>query len=220
VADAARAAEPPPNDDIANATTVTAGFSAVLDTTGSSWRPYIHVATAFDDLDDVQVCDAGGATLFETEPGTVYYILLAEEDNQTEIGGTLHISFGTPPPLPTTTVRLSHRGVVYRNGNARLHGTYTCVNGSGFFDTAVALAQKGNGVAYLSSDVPAYSEPICDGTRHRWSAPTDPYAEPAPTLRPGPAFAQMSWTSCGEWECIYGSTEKWVFLKPWWWRRR
>jgi len=197
-------------------TVVGTGDPVVVDISGTDYDAFVFVGVGLQEdgsFADYLECDVRGAH-FDTEPGTTYYILVADEDPEDGIGGSLHISFEAAPPLPTATLTLSRRAVVYRTGVPRLHGTYACTNAELFLVDG-DLTQPGTGVGFMVADEPEFDGAVCDGARHRWSARTSRDSDPpAPRFRPGWARAQMAFQICGTFDCVFAGIDKWVFLEP------
>ena len=78
-------------------------------------------------------------------------------------GGALVLSLQKPPAAPQVHVRVAKRGLAYRGGAARIHGTYFCEHGdfAGVFGTLVQRAGR--------LKIPAdFDKAIdCNGRRHQ-----------------------------------------------------
>lgn len=106
-----------------------------------------------------------GAVGVATTPGTTYYIV-AFSDTQTN-GGHLHVTFDQAPPPPDLTVTADPRGTSYKDGSARLTGSYTCANADGENSEIDGTLTQQVGRTRISGDFYVYPL-ICDGVSHRW----------------------------------------------------
>jgi hypothetical protein len=101
------------------------------------------------------------------DAGTTYYIV-AFSDTATN-GGNLSASFTALPPAPTATITVDPRGVAYKNGSARVSGTYSCTNADGFSSDVEGTLSQTVGRTKISGFF--FDNPlVCDGSVHTWAA--------------------------------------------------
>jgi hypothetical protein len=189
-------------------TLVGTGDPVVLDISGSDYDTFVFVGVGLQDdgtFESIPVCDVRGAA-FETEPGTQYYVMVADEDPEDGIGGSLHVSFFLQPTPPTGTLTIGRFGTVNRHtGVFRLHGTYSCTETDGpagfiLIDGVMIQRVHGTDVDYFWQ---VYPDSVCDGKVHRWSVgvSTLEFEIPVPVPRPGRALVNSYGTVCAQWSC-------------------
>lgn len=142
------------------------GVGFLADVSASDYTAGIFV-TAGDPADGNLVACGPNQAGVRGEPGTTYYIG-AFSDSATP-GGNLSITFSQLPPAPTAALTVAPKGVAYKDGTARISGTYNCTNAAGFSSSIEgSLTQtvgrvKINGFFFVS--------PLeCDGSTHTWEA--------------------------------------------------
>jgi predicted DNA-binding protein len=130
---------PPANDDIANATAITAlDFTDTLNTNGSDYFAAIDVfeRTAQGDYNGIAGCSTD--FIFVASAGTTYYISVSSPYDP---GGNLVFSaLGLGAPLQVT-LRLNTTGGKTATGTATVGGTVTC-NNLAEVDVSGQLRQK------------------------------------------------------------------------------
>lgn len=101
------------------------GGGVLVDMSASSYSGGFIVTEGDPSLGNLVGC--GPTTVvFSTEPGKTYYIV-ALSDTATN-GGQLTVLFDEAPPAPEATITVDPRGTAYKDGSARLTGTYSCTN--------------------------------------------------------------------------------------------
>ncbi|KGN34427.1 hypothetical protein N802_13110 [Knoellia sinensis KCTC 19936] len=125
------------------------------------------IVTAGDPNEGNLVACGPGQVGVRGEAGTTYSVM-AFSDSAAQ-GGNLSMTFGELPPAPTAALTVDPRGVAYKDGTARITGTYNCTNADGFnSDVSGTLTQtvgrvKINGFFFVN--------PLeCDGSTHTWEA--------------------------------------------------
>jgi hypothetical protein len=123
-------------------------------------------------------------------------------------GGTLNISldWGPAPPTLAFTVNTSGR-VDARTGTAILSGTATCTNAS-WASASLELRQP---VGRLSISGYGYTDFVCDGVTHTWTAEISPYN--GGKFAGGKATATAYAYACGTLECRDASDQRTIQLR-------
>jgi hypothetical protein len=174
----------------------------VLDVTASDYSSGILVFAGTPTVDALVTCGPGVVAL-RARAGETYNIMVFSD---TDInGGNLVLSLETAPPPPRVHVSVATRGVAFRGGAARLHGTYTCKNGD-FATVGGALLQRAGRLKIQG----AFGEEIrCDGRRHHWSSLV---ISPVGTYAPGLAVAKVRIDACGTFACRHDRTKRNIHL--------
>lgn len=146
--------------------TDTSGSGFLADMTGSDYSGGF-IVTAGDPADGNLVACGPGQVGVSGAAGTTYYIL-AFSDTATN-GGQLSASFSALPPAPTATLTVDPRGVAYKDGSAKVSGTYSCTNADGYSsDIEGTLSQK---IGRIKINGFFFVNPLqCDGEVHTWQA--------------------------------------------------
>lgn len=131
------------------------------------------------------------------EAGTTYTVMVISDTAQ--VGGHLVLSVRRPPPPPRIRLRVAPRGLAYKGGAARVHGTYRCRNAQGDRGIFGKISQR---VGRMK--IPArFSDRVrCDGETHRWSARA---VSPTGIYDRGPARVQLGAFACGMFRCVQRS---------------
>ena len=143
---------------------------------------------------------------FTTSPGTTYYVM-AFSDTAT-VGGQLEVTFDVAPPAPEATITVDPQAVAYKDGSAKLTGTYSCANADDFSsDIDGTLTQRVGRVKITGF---FFLSPLqCDGATHTWEAIA---TSDNGLFRGGKgATVAFAW-ACGVFECSIGYTEQAVKL--------
>lgn len=142
-----------------------AGF--VADMSASDYSGGFIVTEGDPAAANVVACGPTSVAVSGGEPGTTYYVV-AFSDTQAN-GGNLSVTFSELPPAPEATLTVDPTGKAYKDGSARLTGTYSCTNASGFdSDIEGTLTQR---VGRLKVNGFFFVYPLtCDGQVHTWEA--------------------------------------------------
>ncbi|MBO9524422.1 MAG: hypothetical protein J7518_23025 [Nocardioidaceae bacterium] len=164
------------------------------------------IVTEGDPADGNLVACGPGAVGVATSPGTTYYVV-AFSDTATN-GGHLHVTFDTAPPPPELTITADSRAVAYKDGSARVSGTYSCSNANeGDAEIDGTLTQR-VGRTKITGDFFVY--PLeCDGQTHTWTA--DVFSSNG-LFRGGKAGSVTFGYACGLLTCADGYSEQTVQL--------
>jgi hypothetical protein len=175
----------------------------LLDVTASDYSSGILVFAGSPTADALVTCGPGVVAL-PAQAGETYTIMVFSDTAVN--GGNLVLSLQTAPPPPRVHVSVATRGVAFRGGAARLHGTYTCTN-SDFATVGGTLRQR---AGRLKIQAAFNDEEIrCDGRRHHWSALA---ISPVGTYAPGPALAKVRIDACGTFVCRHDRTKRNIHL--------
>lgn len=142
---------------------------------------------------------------FPTTAGQTYYIV-AFSDTSTN-GGQLQVTFdGAPTPVVSVTV--NPQATAYKDGSAKLTGTYTCTNADDFSSEIDGTLTQRVGRVKVTGDFFIY--PLqCDGVVHQWVG----IATSSNGLFRGGKGASVTFAfACGLIECSVGYTEQKVKL--------
>ncbi len=181
------------------------GGGVLADMSASSYTGGFMVTEGDPSLGNLVAC--GPTTVgFNTSPGQTYYVV-AFSDTATD-GGTLEVTFDQAPPSPEATVTVDPKGVAYKDGSARLTGTYSCLNADEFSsDVDGTLTQR---VGRMKITGWFFVNPLtCDGAVHPWEA----VVTSDNGLFRGGKSASVAFTwACGVFECAVGYAEQTVQL--------
>jgi hypothetical protein len=174
----------------------------VLDQTASDYTGGMLVFAGTPTADSLVTCGPGVVAL-RAEAGTTYNIMVISD---TEVnGGSLVLSLEEAPPPPRVHVSVAKRGLAFRGGAARLHGTYSCKNGE--FAAVFASLRQRAGRLKIRADFG--KEIRCDAGRHHWSARL---VSPVGTYARGHAFVKVRITACGVFACRNARTKRHIHL--------
>ncbi len=146
--------------------TDTDGSGFLADVSGSDYSAGLFVTAGIPADGNLVACAPGQAGV-RGDPGTTYYI--AAFNDSTTAGGNLSITFEALPPAPTAALTVNPKGVAYKDGTARISGTYNCTNADGYAsDIEGTLTQT---VGRLKINGFFFINPLeCDGATHDWDA--------------------------------------------------
>ena len=146
-----------------------------------------------------------GQVGFNVTAGATYYVM-AFSDTPGVTGGNLSVTFTAAPPPPTLSVTVDPKGVAYKDGSAKITGTYTCTSGD-FVDLFGSVTQK---VGRLKIVGDFFTEEfMCDGAPHQWTA----YATSNNGYFAGGKAASVTMAfACNFWQCADGYVERTVQL--------
>jgi hypothetical protein len=176
--------------------------TVVLDMTASDYSGGMLVFAGTPTADSLVTCGPGVVVL-RAEAGTTYNIMVISDTDVN--GGNLVLSLEEAPPPPLVHVSVAKRGVVFRGGAARLHGTYSCKNGE-FTAVGVTLRQR---AGRLKIRADSGKEIRCNGGRHHWSVRL---VSAVGTYAGGHAFAKVEITACGVVACRNDRTKREIHL--------
>ena len=104
---------------------------------------------------------------FSTSPGQTYYVM-AFSDSATN-GGQLEVTFDEAPPAPEATVTVDPQATAFKDGSAKLTGTYSCTNADDFASDVDGTLTQQVGRVKITGDF--FVNPLqCDGAMHTWEA--------------------------------------------------
>jgi Family of unknown function (DUF6299) len=141
-----------------------------------------------------------------TSAGQTYYIVAFSDT--TVNGGSLAVTFSAAPPPPEVSIALDAKGVAFKDGSARISGSYSCTNTEGGFAgvdgtmTQRVGRLKINGFFFL--DLSA-----CDGATHRWETTV---VSDNGLFRGGKSATVAFAFACGVFQCAEGYAERTVQL--------
>jgi hypothetical protein len=145
--------------------TDTTGAGFAVDMSASDYTGGF-IVTAGDPADaNLVACGPTSVAVSGGAPGTTYYVVAFSD---TEVnGGNLSVTFSELPPAPETTLTVDPTGKAFKDGSARLTGTYSCTNASDFdSDIEGTLSQR---VGRLKVNGFFFVYPLmCDGQVHTW----------------------------------------------------
>ena len=140
----------------------------------------------------------------QAQAGTTYTVMVFSDT--AVAGGTLDLTLSAAPPPPRVRISLARQGRALRNGDARLHGTYSCTSADSTQVVGTLLQRAGR----LKIQGDFFIDRPCDGRRHRWVArAVSSYA----TFARGRARGTASVIACGLFECGNASTTHRVRLR-------
>lgn len=143
---------------------------------------------------------------FGTVAGQTYYI--AAFSDTAINGGQLVVTFDVAPPPPESTVTVDPKGTAYKDGSAKLTGTYSCTNADDFFSDISGTLTQRVGRIKITGDF--FVNPLqCDGAVHRWEATA--FSNNG-LFRGGKAATVAFAFACGAFECSLGYAEQTVQL--------
>jgi hypothetical protein len=174
----------------------------VLDMTASSYSGGMLVFKGTPTADSLVACGQGAVAL-RARAGKTYNIMVISDTDVN--GGTLVLTLKKPPPPPRVHVSVAGRGVAFRGGAARIHGTYFCKRGE-FAGLSGHLFQRA-GRLKIQAD---FGRGIrCNARRHHWSARL---VSPVGTYARGHAVAKVQIAACGIFVCREDRTRRHIHL--------
>ncbi len=184
--------------------TAAADGGVIADMSGSDYSGGFMVTEGNPANGNLVTC--GPTTVgFATTAGQQYYIV-AFSDTATN-GGALQVVFDKAPPAPEVSLTVNPRGTAYKDGSAKLSGTYSCTNADFVSDIEGTLTQR-VGRIKISGDF--IIDPLrCDGQTHPWDA----VVTSATGLFRGGKGASVTFVfACGLFDCSVGYAEQTVQL--------
>ena len=185
--------------------TATADGGVIADMSGSDYSGGFMVTEGNPSGGNLVAC--GPTTVgFATTAGQQYYIV-AFSDTATQ-GGSLQVLFDKAPPAPEVSLTVNPRGTAYKDGSAKLSGTYSCTNADDFFsDIEGTLTQR---VGRLKINGDFFINPLqCDGLTHPWEALV---TSTNGLFRGGKGASVTFVFACGLFDCSVGYAEQTVQL--------
>lgn len=141
-------------------------------------------------VDSLRTCGPQAVGL-KVKAGKTYYVMVFSDTRKN--GGSMVLSVKNAPS-PKMHVSVAKRGVAFRGGAARIHGTYRCKNADFAFASAILRQRAGRLKIRGEGDV----EARCNGKPHRWSARV---VSPVGTYARGKASVKVTLFGCGLVEC-------------------
>jgi len=143
---------------------------------------------------------------FTTTAGQTYYVM-AFSDTATN-GGQLEVTFDVAPPAPEVSITVDKTAVAYKDGSAKLTGTYSCTNADDFFSDIEGTLTQQVGRVKITGDF--FVNPIqCDGATHTWEGIA---TSQNGLFRGGKGATVALAFACGVFECSLGYAEQTVKL--------
>jgi hypothetical protein len=148
--------------------TDTTGSGLVVDVRDSGYSAGVAIVAGSPTAGGELVACSPGVAAASGAAGTTYYVM-AFSDTPGVNGGDLVATFEPTPPAPETTVTVDPRATAYKDGSARLTGTYSCLNADGYqSDIEGELVQQ---VGRVKISGMFFVYPLeCDGAVHPWDA--------------------------------------------------
>jgi len=180
-----------------------ANSKVLLDTTASDFSAGLMVFQGSPTADSLIACGPGALGL-RAQAGQTYFIM-AFSDTPEVNGGNLVFSLKNAP-TPRAHVSVATRGVAFRGGAAKVHGTYSCRHDESFSFGTAHLSQRAGRLK-----IPAASGVTlqCDGRRHHWSARL---VSRVGTYARGEAMAKVAIIVCGFVECRQDRAKRHIHL--------
>lgn len=179
----------------------------VADMSASSYSGGFFVTEGAPASNGSNLIACGPTTVgFGTVAGQTYYV--AAFSDTAANGGQLVVTFDVAPPPPETTVTVDPKGTAYKDGSAKLTGTYSCTNAQDFSSDIEGTLTQRVGRVKITGDF--FLNPLqCDGAVHPWEA----VAFSNNGLFRGGKSATVAFSfACGIFECAVGYTEQTVQL--------
>ena len=143
---------------------------------------------------------------FSTTAGQTYYVVAFSDT--TTVGGQLEVTFDVAPPAPEVTFTLNPKGTAYKDGSAKLSGTYSCTNADDFFSDIEGTLTQRVGRVKINGDF--FISPLqCDGQTHSWTALV---TSTNGLFRGGKGASVTFVFACGPFDCSVGYAEQTVQL--------
>ncbi|WP_076259182.1 DUF6299 family protein [Intrasporangium flavum] len=148
--------------------TDTTGNGLLVDVSGSGFSAGVAIVAGDPTAGGELLACAPGAGAARGAAGTTYYVM-AFSDTPGVVGGNLVASFSDPGPAPEAMVTVDPRATAYKDGSARLTGTYSCLNADGY--ASVVQGQLVQQVGRVKVTGEFFVNPLeCDGAVHPWEA--------------------------------------------------
>jgi len=176
--------------------------TVVLDMSASSYSGGMLVFKGTPTADSLVSCGPVAVGL-RARAGQTYYIMVISD---TDVNGGRLVLTLKNAATPRVHVSLARRGVAYRGGAARIHGTYFCKHGENFAGLISHLFQR---AGRLKIQAQSDTEIRCDARRHHWSARL---VSRVGTYARGPALAKVKIIACGTLVCRQDSAKRHIHL--------
>jgi hypothetical protein len=144
-----------------------------------------------------------GAVGLRARAGKTYNIMVFSD---TAVNGGRLVLTLKNAPTPRVHVSVAKRGVAFRGGAARVHGTYFCKHGEEFSVVSAHLFQR---AGRLKIQGESGVNIRCNAKRHHWSARV---VSPVGTYAAGRAVARVKIFACGLLECRQASARRHIRL--------
>jgi hypothetical protein len=140
----------------------------IIDVSDSTYSAGVLVATGGPGAWTIQTCGPGAVSL-PTVAGQTYTILAIDDQyDGGGNGGTLQISVTEAPPPPKIDVTIDpYAHLNPQAGSATVVGTVTCTGQAEFAFLQTLLVQRVGRFTIIGY---GYSDVVCDGVTHPWSA--------------------------------------------------
>lgn len=175
------------------------GVGFLVDGTGTNYDLGLMIFEGAPAAETLVSCGPMKAAAYfnPDNPNTTYYIMAFTANAIDPVGGDLVLTV-TVPETPTVSVTVDPRGTAYKDGSARITGTYSCT-GAEYSELGGMLTQR---VGRLKVVGEFYvTDLICDGGTYDWEA----YAVAANgTFSGGKAANVTLGFVCGALECADG----------------
>jgi hypothetical protein len=183
---------PPTNNSVWYQYTADANRSVAFDASASDYSVGIMIFQGTPTADGMLSCgpEVAGA---DVQVGQTYFVMAF--DDSTTVGGNLSLTVRNAP-APHAHLRLAKRGIAYRNGAARLHGTYSCRHNDGGSEMDAHLYQRAGRLKIQGDNGTIRLR--CDGVRRHWSLKM---ISPVGTYAQGRSNASASIFVCGLVSC-------------------
>lgn len=146
--------------------TDTTGAGIVADMSASNYSGGFIITDGVPASDGSNLLSCGpGIAAARGAAGTTYYIAAISDTALN--GGTLDVTFSPAPPAPLASLTVDPKGTAYKDGSARITGTYTCLNADGWASDIEGSLTQRIGRAKISGFFVAYPL-VCDGTTQPW----------------------------------------------------
>jgi hypothetical protein len=162
-----------------------------LDGTTSGYSNGFLVFVGTPRADSLVACGPGVVGL-RARAGKTYNIMVISDTGVN--GGRLVLSLRKAPPPPRVHVSIARRGLAFRGGAARIHGSYVCKRAE-FVELTGTLFQRAGRLKIRDGFGQGTR---CNGRRHHWSARL---VSRVGTYARGHALAQVRIIACGAFEC-------------------
>jgi hypothetical protein len=176
--------------------------NVVLDATASSYSSGMLIFKGTPTARSLVTCGPGSVVL-RARAGKTYNIMVISDTNVN--GGKLVLMLKKAPPPPRVHVSVAGRGLAFRGGAARIHGTYFCTRGE-FTALSGHLFQR---AGRLKIQADSEKRIRCDARRHHWSLRL---VSPIGTYARGHAVANVRITACGLLACRQDTARRHIFL--------
>jgi len=162
-----------------------------LDVTASDYTSGALVFAGTPTAGSLVACGPGVVAL-RARAGRTYNIMVISDTDVN--GGRLVLRLRKALPPPRVQVSVARRGVAFRGGAARIHGSYLCRRAE-FAELGGTLFQRAGRLKIQSE----FGKGLrCNGIRHQWSARL---VSPFATYARGHALARVRIIACGAFEC-------------------